>query len=74
MELTGDCERFDTEVYTGRLSFSLVRDDLLFRAQRAIGLVPCTGFGVGRRSIFYALVAWLPIALPAHDHQNRDQR
>jgi hypothetical protein len=39
-----------------------------------IGLVPRTGLGVGRRAIFCALVAWLPIALPAHDHQNRDQR
>ena len=51
------------EVNTGALSVSLIRDDLFFRAQRAIGLVPRTGLGVGRRAIFYALVAWLPIAL-----------
>ena len=51
------------EVDTGALSVSLIRDDLFFRAQRAIGLVPRTGLGVGRRAIFYALVAWLPIAL-----------
>jgi hypothetical protein len=50
-------------VDTGALSVSLIRDDLFFRAQRAIGLVPRTGLGVGRRAIFYALVAWLPIAL-----------
>lgn len=40
----------------------LVRGDLLFRLQRAIGLIPAEGLGVGRRAAFYALVAWLPVA------------
>jgi hypothetical protein len=51
------------KVDTEALSFSLIRNDLFFRAQRAIGLVPRTGLGVGRRAVFYALVSWLPIAL-----------
>jgi hypothetical protein len=51
------------EVNAAPLSVSLVRGDLFFRAQRAIGLVPRSGLGVGRRAVFYALVAWLPIAL-----------
>jgi hypothetical protein len=40
----------------------LVRGDLLFRLQRRIGLIPAEGLGVGRRAVFYALVAWLPVA------------
>lgn len=42
---------------------SLVRDDLPFRAQRAIGLIPATGLGVGRRALVLALVTCLPIAV-----------
>jgi hypothetical protein len=42
---------------------SLVRNDALFRLHRALGLVPATGLGVARRAVFYALLAWLPIAL-----------
>lgn len=42
---------------------SLVRNDVPFRLQRSIGLVPVDGLGVVRRSVFWALVAWLPIAL-----------
>jgi hypothetical protein len=41
----------------------LIRGDLLLRAQRAIGLVPRDGLGVGRRALVLALVAWAPIAL-----------
>ncbi|MGH8698453.1 MAG: hypothetical protein ACREVS_18355, partial [Burkholderiales bacterium] len=41
--------------------FSLVRGDLPFRLQRRIGLIPAQGLGVGRRAVFFALVAWLPI-------------
>jgi len=43
--------------------FSLVRGDLPFRLQRRIGLIPAEGLGVGRRAIFFALLAWLPIAV-----------
>jgi hypothetical protein len=60
------------------LSLSLVRDDLLFRAQRRVGLIPANGLGVLRRVIFWPLFAWLPIAawglyhgrvvFPADDH------
>jgi hypothetical protein len=45
------------------LSVSLVRDDLFFRAQRAVGLVPRTGLGIARRAVVYALVTWIPIAV-----------
>ena len=51
------------EADSQRLSVSLVRDDLFFRAQRAVGLVPRTGLGIVRRAIAYALVTWLPIAV-----------
>jgi uncharacterized membrane protein (DUF2068 family) len=47
----------------GNLAVSLIRDDLFFRAQQAIGLVPRKGLGIGRRAAFYALVSWLPIAV-----------
>jgi hypothetical protein len=43
---------------------SLVRDDLPFRWQRSVGLVPRTGgLGIGRRAVFWTVVAWLPIAV-----------
>ena len=45
------------------LGISLVRDDLLFRIQRRIGLIPSQGLGVVRRTIFFALLAWLPIVV-----------
>ncbi|MCU0736389.1 MAG: hypothetical protein MUF20_12885 [Methylotetracoccus sp.] len=43
--------------------FSLVRNDLLFRLQRQLGLAPAEGLGTGRRALFWALLAWLPIAV-----------
>lgn len=48
---------------TEAAGLSLVRGDTLFRIQRAIGLIPANGLGVGRRAVFYALVTFLPIAL-----------
>jgi len=42
---------------------SLVRGDILYRLQRRIGLIPPDGPGIGRRALFWALFAWLPIAL-----------
>lgn len=45
------------------LSVSLVRDDLFFRAQRSVGLVPGSGLGVVRRAFAYALITWLPIVV-----------
>jgi hypothetical protein len=44
------------------LEVSIVRDDPLFRVQRAIGLIPASGFGAGRRALLLALATWLPIA------------
>ncbi len=41
---------------------SLVRGDLLFRLHRRFGLVPAEGLGLARRALFWALVAWAPIA------------
>ena len=45
------------------LELSLVRGDVLFRLQRAVGLIPPDGFGYVRRALVFALVAWLPIAV-----------
>ena len=45
------------------LALSLVRDDVPFRLLRRVGLVPSSGLGVGRRAVFFALLAWLPIAI-----------
>ena len=45
------------------LALSLVRGDALLRVQRAVGLVPRDGIGVGRRALFFAALSWLPIAL-----------
>jgi len=43
---------------------SLVRDDLPFRWQQRIGLIPRTGgLGVARRAIFWSALAWLPVAV-----------
>jgi hypothetical protein len=42
-------------------ALSLVRGDALIRAQRAIGLAPRDGLGVGRRALVLALVTWLPL-------------
>jgi hypothetical protein len=47
----------------GTFSLTLVRDDLLMRAQRAIGLAPREGLGVGRRALALALVTWAPLAV-----------
>ena len=43
---------------------SLVQDDLPFRWQRRVGLIPRSGgLGVGRRALFWAALAWLPVAV-----------
>jgi hypothetical protein len=46
-------------------ALSLVRGDALLRAQRAIGLVPRDGLGVGRRALVLALFTWVPVAVSA---------
>jgi hypothetical protein len=47
------------------VAFSLVRGDLLFRLQRAVGLIPADGLGLVRRALFWSMVGWLPVALAA---------
>src|SRR5215470_5703395 len=47
------------------LEFSLVRGDALFRAQRALGLIPAHGLGVVRRAILAVLVTWVPLVVAA---------
>ena len=47
----------------GELAVSLVRDDPLFRVERAVGLIPAAGSGIGRRAVLFAAITWLPIAL-----------
>jgi hypothetical protein len=42
---------------------SIVRDDLFYRLQRRIGLIPPDGLGLVRRAMFWSLVAWLPTVL-----------
>lgn len=44
-------------------SFTLVTGDPFYRLQRAVGLIPRQGLGVGRRAVFYALVTWLPLVV-----------
>ena len=38
----------------GTLTISLVRGDALYRAQRAVGLIPADGLGLGRRAVLLA--------------------
>jgi hypothetical protein len=42
---------------------SLVRNDLSFRLQRRLGLIPADGMGTARRAIIYAAITWLPLAI-----------
>ena len=45
------------------LGLSLVQGDAMYRAQRAIGLIPAQGLGLGRRALLLALFTWLPTAI-----------
>ena len=51
------------ETHQENFALSLVRDDLLYRLQRRIGLIPTKGSGIARRAVFWSLFAWLPIAV-----------
>ncbi|MEW6272986.1 MAG: hypothetical protein AB1689_27225 [Thermodesulfobacteriota bacterium] len=42
---------------------SLVRGDVPFRLQRALGLIPPDRFGVVRRALLLAVITWLPIVV-----------
>lgn len=45
------------------LDVSLVRDDLPFRLQRRVGLIPAQGLGILRRALFFSMLTWLPLVL-----------
>ncbi len=45
------------------IEFSLIRDDLVFRFYRRIGLIPTEGLGILRRALFFTMLAWLPLVL-----------
>lgn len=45
------------------IDVSLIHNDLFFRLQRRVGLIPSDGLGIVRRAVFYSLLAWLPIAI-----------
>lgn len=45
------------------INLPLVRDDVRFRLQRRLGLIPCRGTGVVRRAIVFAAICWLPIVV-----------
>jgi hypothetical protein len=49
------------EAGSGAGDFSLVRGDLPFRMQRAVGLIPASGMGVARRSLLLILITWVPV-------------
>jgi hypothetical protein len=42
---------------------SLVRDDLIFRFYRHVGLIPREGIGLLRRTFFFTILTWLPLVL-----------
>jgi hypothetical protein len=43
--------------------FIFVRNDLPIRWQRKLGLAPEDGLGTRRRSLFFALLTWLPVVI-----------
>lgn len=45
------------------VDLSLVRDDVGFRLQRRLGLIPCDGMGTARRALIFAAFCWLPIVV-----------
>jgi hypothetical protein len=45
------------------LTISLIRDDVWFRLQGRLGLIPERGLGLVRRALFFALLTWLPIVV-----------
>ena len=54
-----------TQSQDAAVEFSLIRGDALFRAQRAVGLIPAQGLGVVRRAILAVLITWLPLVVAA---------
>jgi hypothetical protein len=54
-----------TQPQDAAVEFSLIRGDALFRAQRAVGLIPAQGLGVVRRAILAVLITWVPLVVAA---------
>jgi hypothetical protein len=52
-----------SESSPSELNFSLVRGDLWFRFQQAIGLISAAGLGIVRRSVVFVLVTWVPLVV-----------
>jgi hypothetical protein len=48
---------------TSGIELSLVRDDLAYRLQRRLGLIPANGMGTARRALIFAAITWLPLAV-----------
>ena len=59
-DLGGRAKAVDPDV-----DFSLVDGDLTVRLQRAIGLIPPRGLGVGRRALLSVLITWVPLVIAA---------
>ncbi|MGF6572434.1 hypothetical protein ABH945_004555 [Paraburkholderia sp. GAS333] len=53
----------DTSSDVSGVELSLVRDDLAFRFQRKLGLIPAKGMGTARRAIIFAAITWLPLVI-----------
>ncbi|REE18346.1 hypothetical protein B0G71_1352 [Paraburkholderia sp. BL27I4N3] len=45
------------------LELSLVRDDVGFRIQKRLGLIPVKGMGTARRAVIFAAISWLPLVI-----------
>lgn len=53
----------DPEIPAKTVHFCLVHDDLWYRLQKRIGLIPEHGEGTLRRAVFFTLLAWLPLVI-----------
>jgi hypothetical protein len=58
-----DRDASDAHADAPGLDLSLVRDDLSFRIQRRLGLIPASGMGTVRRALIFAAITWLPVAI-----------
>jgi hypothetical protein len=53
----------DTASDATGVELSLVRDDIGFRIQRRLGLIPANGMGTSRRALIFAAITWLPLVV-----------
>lgn len=65
--MTDSMHESQTEANDGNddneLNLSIVRDDVIFRAQRRLGLIAGPGMNTLRRALLFAAVTWLPVAV-----------